>query len=118
MFAKGIIVTVMGISLVSVTAGAAFAAPVRHPRGVNARERRQTERIKQGVQGHELTRAELDKLRADEAAVRAEERAYRQSGDGLNKRETRDLERDLNQTSHEIYRAKHNHREPPPPAAQ
>ena len=69
-------------------------------------------RIKQGVQGDELTRAELDKLRADEAAVRAEERVYRQTGGGLNKRETLSLERDLNKTSREIYRAKHNNQEP------
>jgi hypothetical protein len=109
MLAKGIIVTVMGMSLMST---AAFAAPDRHPRGVNARERRQTERIKRGVRGDQLTRAELDKLRADEAAVRAEERAYRHSGNGLNRREYRDLERDLNQTSREIGRATHNRRTP------
>ena len=119
MFSKGIIIsTVAGILLVASMSGTAVAAPAQHPRGVNAREHRQTERIKQGVKGDEVTRAELDKLRADEAAVRAEERVYRQSGDGLTKRETRDLERDLNQTSREIYRAKHNHRQPPQPAAQ
>ena len=70
------------------------------------------ERIKQGVRGDELTRAELNRLRADGAAVRAEERVYRRSGDGLNRREYLDLQRDLNHTSREIYRAKHNGREP------
>lgn len=99
----------VGVAMMST---AAFAATDRHPRGVNAREHRQVERIRQGVRSDELTRGELDKLRADEAAVRAEERVYRNSGDGLNKRERRDLERDLNQTSREIYRAKHNGREP------
>ena len=113
MSAKGIFLTATVISLVSLTSGAAFAA-TDHPRGVNAREHRQAERIKQGVRGDQLTRAELDKLRADEAAVRAEERVYRRSGDGLNRREVRDLERDLNQTSREIYRAKHNQRQPQP----
>jgi hypothetical protein len=113
----GRIVTI-AIGLVLTTTGAfAATATERHPRGVNVREHRQTERIRQGVKGDEITRAELDKLRADEAAVRAEERVYRQSGDGLNKRETRDLERDLNQTSREIYRAKHNGRTPAPAAA-
>ena len=114
MLMKGIFLTAMGITLMST---AAFAATDRHPRGVNAREHHQTERIRQGVKGDEITRAELDKLRADEAAVRAEERVYRRSGDGLTRRETRDLERDLNQTSREIYRAKHNGRAPSPPAA-
>jgi hypothetical protein len=106
--AKAIFVTVLGISLMPVMSGAAFAATERHPRGINAREHRQVERIKQGVNGDEITRAERDKLRADEAAVRAEERVYRQSGDGLNARERRDLERDLNKTSREIRRATHN----------
>jgi hypothetical protein len=109
MMARRIVTMVMGLALMSTTA---FAAADRHPRGVNARERRQVERIKQGVRGDEVTRAELDRLRADQAAVRAEERVYRRSGDGLNKRETRDLEHDLNKTSREIYRAKHNQRVP------
>ena len=110
MMARRIATLVMGMALMST--GAFAATNPRHPRGVNAREHRQVERIKQGVQGDELTRAELDKLRADEAAVRAEERVYRRSGDGLNKRERRYLERDLNKTSREIYRAKHNNSEP------
>jgi hypothetical protein len=84
-----------------------------HPRmGINARERRQKARIKDGKEDGQLTKGELDKLRADEAAVRAEEKVYRKSGDGLNKRERKDLQRDLNKTSREIHRAKHNKRKP------
>src|SRR5258705_8378043 len=98
---------VAGLILVSTSA----YAQDRHPRNVNAREHRQTVRIRQGVRNDEVTRAELDRLRADEAAIRAEERVYRRSGDGLNRRERADLERDLNRTSREIYRAKHNNRE-------
>ena|SRR2546429_9912031 len=114
MMTRTIVTTAMGMALLSVMTTGAFAATTdrQHPRGINAREHRQVERIKQGVKADELTRAELDKIRADEAAVRAEERVYRQTGDGLNKREAKDLERDLNKTSHEIYRAKHNQREP------
>ena len=113
-----ILTIVMGLALMPLTTGASAATTTdRHPRGVNAREHHQVERIRQGVKGDEITRAELDKLRADEAAVQAEERVYRRSGDGLTRRETRDLERDLNQTSREIYRAKHNGRAPSPPAA-
>jgi len=107
MFARRIALVVMGLTLGST---AAFAAGTNHPRGINAREHRQAERIRNGVKSDELTKGELDKLKADEAAVRAEERVYRQSGNGLNKREYRDLEQDLNHTSREIYRAKHNDR--------
>jgi len=111
----GLALAVAGLML---TSSAAYAATPQHPRGVNAREHRQTARIKDGKKNDELTRAELDKLRADEAAIRAEERVYRRSGDGLNRRERADLNRDLNHTSREIYRAKHNNREPQPAPAQ
>jgi hypothetical protein len=96
----------------SLASGAAWAAPAGRPRGINAREHRQAQRIKDGRHDGELTKGELDKLKADEAAVRAEERVYRQSGNGLNKAERKDLEKDLNKTSREIYRAKHNQRKP------
>jgi hypothetical protein len=110
MFGRHIVSAVIGCALV---ATAAQAAPAKHrPRGVNARQHRQTERIKNGIQNGELTKAEKDRLAADEAAIRAEERVYRRTGGGLNARERRDLEKDLNKTSREIYRAKHNDRKP------
>jgi hypothetical protein len=99
---------VIGCAVLGVSAQA--AAGPRQGRGINAREHRQAQRIHQGVRSGEITPAEKDKLKADEAGVRAEERVYRQSGDGLNARERRDLEKDLNKTSREIYRAKHNDR--------
>ena len=102
-----------GIALVAPVSSYAQDAATRHqPRGLNAREHRQIGRIKDGVKDKEITKAELDKLRADESAIRAKERVYRRSGDGLNRAERRDLERDLNQTSREIHRAKHNRRAP------
>ena len=111
----GMAAVIAGLALASTSV---YAAPAHRPRGVNAREHHQAARIRQGVKSDELTRAELDKLKADEAAIRAEERVYRQSGDGLNRRERADLERDLNHTSREIYRAKHNNREPRSTTAQ
>ena len=95
---------------------AAFADPTgrpeHRPAGVNKREYRQVERIKHGVKQHEITKAEADRLKADEAAIRAEEEIYRHSGDGLTKREVKDLERNLNKTSREIKRATHNGKTP------
>src|SRR5262245_23918103 len=108
MIAKHLVAGVIGCALAATTAYAAPAKP--HPGGINAREHRQTQRIKEGVRSGEISKAERDKLAADEAAIRAEERVYRRTGDGLNRRERRDLERDLNKTSREIRRAKHNHR--------
>ena len=113
MLVRRIVMMAFGLALAGpVGAFAQDQAPAEHPRGINAREHRQMLRIRDGRQDDELTRGELNRLRADEAAIRAEQRVYRRSGDGLNRRERRDLQRDLSRTSREIYRAKHNDREP------
>ncbi len=112
MIGRRIAAAALGLALVGPAAASAQDAAHKHPRGINARQHRQTERIRDGVEDRQLTRGEIDRLKADEAAVRAEERLYRNSGGGLSPRERRDLERDLNKTSREIYRAKHNSREP------
>jgi hypothetical protein len=113
MLVRRIVTVAFGLVLAApLCAFAQDQVPAQRPRGINAREHRQVQRIKDGRQNDELTRGELDRLRADEAAVRAEERVYRKSGDGLSRPERRDLQRDLNRTSREIYRAKHNNREP------
>lgn len=109
---RTVLMTVLCLGLVAPIAYAQDASGSKAPTGINAREHRQAERIKDGVKDKELTRAELDKLRADEAAIRAEERVYRKSGDGLSRAEKKDLEKDLNKTSKEIHRAKHNNRVP------
>jgi hypothetical protein len=82
----------------------------KHPLGINARQHRQAERIAAGKKSGELTRSELDRLRGEEAAIRAKERAYRASGGDLSKREFRDLQRDLDRLSREIFRLTHNGR--------
>jgi hypothetical protein len=100
---------VAGILIVAQTA---FAAPAggAHPRGINARQDRQAARIASGIKSGEITKGEARRLRADEAAVRAEERVDRRSGGGLSRSEARDLQKDLNRTSREIHRARHNGR--------
>ena len=112
MFVRTILVTVMGIALLT---PAAFADPAGRPQhrpaGINKREHRQVARIKHGVKENEITKAEADRLKADQAAIRAEEKVYRRSGDGLTKAEVKDLE-DLNKTSREIKRATHNDKAP------
>jgi len=113
MLVRRIVAIAFGIALAGpLCAFAQDQAPAPQERGINARQHRQMRRIRDGRQDGDLTRGELDRLRGDEAAIRAEERVYRRSGDGLNRSERRDLQRDLNRTSREIYRAKHNDREP------
>jgi hypothetical protein len=82
--------------------------PPDHKHGINAREARQVDRIKNAKEAGKLTKAELDKLRADEAALRARERVFRESGQGLNSEEYKALQRELDRLSKEITRATHN----------
>ena len=111
MSGRYIAASVVGLALlVPAVSSAADGARKHHPRSVNARQHRQAARVKDGVKDGEITKGELDKIRGDEAAIRAEERVYRRSGGGLNKAERKDLRKDLNKTSREIYRAKHNDR--------
>ena len=72
---RTVLMTVLCLGLAAPSAYAANPSGSKsRPAGINAREHRQTARIKDGVKDKELTRGELDKLRADEAAIRAEER--------------------------------------------
>ncbi len=105
---RTLIATVIALGM----AAPAFAAGPGGPKGINARQARQATRIKNGVKDQELTKGELDKLRGDEAAIRAEERVFRKSGEGLSPAERRDLEKSLDKTSREIARLKHNGRVP------
>lgn len=107
---------VVATSIVLAAAAPAFAqsptpSPAPNPKhGINAREARQEERIKEAKKDGELTKGELDKLRADEAALRARERVFRESGQGLDSKEYKALEKELNRLSKEISRASHNGR--------
>lgn len=74
---------------------------------VNGRQRHQARRIHEGVESGALSRREAVRLRAEQAAIRAEERFYRRDG-VLGPRERADLNRDLNRTSRDIYRQKHD----------
>jgi hypothetical protein len=111
MFKRVLALTILATGVLAAPALAEQRLHPRHPRqhaGINAREHRQAARIRDGVRDRELTRAEAARLRAEMAAIRAEERLYRRTGPGLTPRERRDLQRDLNRASRDIRRLKNN----------
>jgi hypothetical protein len=80
---------------------------------VNQRLENQHDRIQAGTKDDQLTKGERTRLRANDAAVRAQEKVYRQANDGkLTEGEKRQLNRELNRNSRQIYRARHNNRTP------
>ena len=89
------------------------SAPDEKRPTVNQRLENQHDRIQAGVQDGQLTKGEATRLRADDAAIHAEERVDRRANDGhLTKGEKKQLNRQLNRNSRRIYRDRHNNRTP------
>lgn len=74
---------------------------------VNARERNQRDRIRQGVASGELNRREAARMRGREAGLNAQKRAARADG-VVTPTERRDLRQTEKQNSQAIYRQKHD----------
>lgn len=82
--------------------------PVRNYESVNARQREQQQRIREGVRSGELTRQEARRLESQEWRIRRNEAQARRSGGQFTPRERYRIERQLNHSSRDIYRQKHD----------
>ena len=107
--------TIFSVMLAAVFALVGLAmtsnAQTRHRWSINHREARQERRIGQGVKSGELTARETYRLEREQVRLRNLESRYRESGDRLSWRERYKLERDLNRTSRDIYRQKHDNQD-------
>lgn len=83
--------------------------------GVNNRQQNQKQRIVKGVKSGELTARETYQLGREQYQIRRMEERFRDSGDGLSKKEYLKLQRELNQSSRHIYRQKHDGQDYPKP---
>jgi len=81
----------------------------RNTPGVNHREQNQQDRVANGLKNGSLTSGEAAKIERDETRIQRDE--ARAKADGVvTGRERARLNRELNHTSREIYRDKHNNR--------
>src|SRR5690242_6748368 len=104
---------VIGMTMLAGAASAQTSTAEHKPTTVNQRLENQHDRIQAGVKDDQVTKGEATHLRAEDAAIHAEEKVYRQANDGkLTKGERRQLNRQLNRTSAQIYRDRHNARRP------
>ena len=94
--------------LAALTAAVLGAAPATQAATVNARERVQQARLRQGLRSGALTGREFARLEAQEARIRAEEFRYRHNDGHLGPRERADLQRDLAIENARIARQKHD----------
>jgi hypothetical protein len=100
-----ILKTTLAVALSTMVVSAAFAG-TRDP-GVNKRQHNQHARIHEGVKSGELTHSEAKALRSEQRAIRAEEAEFKSDGK-LTRGERRELHRDLNESSRDIHREKHD----------
>jgi hypothetical protein len=105
LLAPALFVAALGLPLAP---EAQAARPSCKPKPVNARQARQTTRIRQGVRSGELTRRETQRLAAEQASIRTREAFYRRSGGEFTARERARVQRELQQSSRHIYRQKHD----------
>lgn len=94
--------------VIALLPAAALAQDGDHPRSINARQREQQQRIRAGVRSGDLTRREARRLEAEEARIRAREAHARHSGGQFTARERLRIERQLNHSSRDIYRQRHD----------
>lgn len=93
-------------TIVTTFAISAAYAGDRDP-GVNKRQSSQHHRIVEGVKSGELTYSEAKSLPAGQRDIKAEEAEFKSDGK-LTRAEQRELHRDLNESSRDIYREKHD----------
>lgn len=84
------------------------AAGMAQNHGINDRQRDQQQRIRQGIRSGELTRREARRLEAEQARVRFHEARARRSGGEFTARERLRIQRELNHSSRDIRRQKHD----------
>jgi len=90
-------------------ATAAAPTPPIHKWTINQREENQQDRIAQGIKSGQLTAGETANLETKEAAINNEVRADRHvNGGKLTQAERVQVNHQLNRTSRQIYRDKHN----------
>lgn len=80
----------------------------RRPMGIEARQRRQQARIAQGINSGELTAKEGARLERREAGIERREQRMRASGGKFTPGERRAVQKQLNSTSRQIYKEKHD----------
>ncbi len=98
--------TVLSFAASVLLAATVFAAQAQTP-VINANQRNQRARIRQGVASGELNRREAARMRSREAGITAEKRAARADG-VVTRGERRDIRGNERSASRAIYNQKHD----------
>ncbi len=107
--------TTLARALAAGMCAAVASAQTQDPKAptINQRLENQHDRIQAGIKDDQLTKGEATHLKADDAAIHAEERVDRLANGGkLTRSERLQLNHQLNRNSRQIYRDRHNNRKP------
>jgi len=80
----------------------------QHPHSINSKQKRQQKRIQQGVKSGALTKKEAVKLETKEHRIQRRETKMRESGGKFTKGERAAVQHQMNNTSKQIYKQKHD----------
>jgi len=106
-FMKWFVMAALVAAMISTT-GLAHGRRRDRRDGVNARERHQQQRIRQGIRSGELTGVEAARLERQQARIRVNEALARRSGGEFTLRERARIQHQLDRANRNIYRQKHD----------
>jgi lipopolysaccharide export LptBFGC system permease protein LptF len=98
------------ISLSIVLSAAAFAQDGTKTPVARKRQGNQQRRIARGVRSGELKKGEVKKLQKEQKEINQEKKEAKEDG-VVTAEERKDIQKEQNQASRHIYRAKHNRRD-------
>ncbi|HZQ91641.1 MAG TPA: hypothetical protein VFA60_07620 [Terriglobales bacterium] len=107
-FAIGLVIAVMAMGSAAFAQNRGGQCHRRAGFNINQRQRRQQDRIAQGIRNGSLSASEAARLERQEAGFARIEARDRRSGDGLSLREREQLYRDQNRLSREIRHEEHD----------
>ena len=94
--------------LLTALLAAGLAAGAAREQTINQRRANQQKRIAEGARSGELTNAEIVRLEAEEARLKAQLRQDRKDGPGLTPRERAKIQKQLDKISRDITRQKND----------
>ena len=92
-------------ALLTVTLAQPFMAQAQV---IDERQKRQQERIDEGVKSGELTKKETLKLEAEQAKIRKKKRRFKRNDGEIGPKERAKLEQEQDKASQHIYKEKHD----------
>jgi hypothetical protein len=99
----------LGVTMIGTLLAVTLAQPyIARAQVINERQKRQQDRIGEGIQSGELTPKEATKLEAEQTKIQRKKRRFRRNDGKLGPKEKAIITHDQNKASKHIYKEKHD----------